>query len=128
MNKQPGILIPNGQQGSHEQDTPSLDLQDSFENTDFRADVSKMKCSSNCTFLNIRNSNAENPSLGRQTYIPLSKKHLLGKHETHCSVENGLKDTNTSSGKIYGKIPRKKWGPERQCMATISETDPTETV
>lgn len=44
----------------------------------------------------------------------------------HCSAENGLKNTDTSSGKIWGKMPRKKWGPERQCMATSSEADPTE--
>jgi len=44
----------------------------------------------------------------------------------HCSAENGLKNTDTSSGKIWGKMPRKKWGPERQCMASSREADPTE--
>ena len=86
-----------------------------------------MVCSSNCTLLNVKNSNAESPSLGRQTYIPLSKKHLLlGDHEMYCSAENGLKNTDTSIGKIWGKMFRKKQGPERHCMATSSEADPTE--
>lgn len=73
-----------------------------------------------------QNSNAESRSLGRQTYIPLSKKHLLGDHETHCSAENGLKNTDTSSSKIWGEMSRKKWGPERQRIATSSEAEPTE--